>query len=311
MRVSFLLSKVLRGLVTLLLAVTFAFLVLRVSGDPVTLMLPDDTPPDIIERYREIYGLDRTLPEQYLRYVGGLLNGDFGYSFRDGRPALDVVLERVPQTLVLGTAGFLITSLVGIGAGIVAALKRGTPVDLAAMGFAVFGHSMPNFFFGIVMILLFAMTWRVLPSSGTGSFAHLIMPAVTLGIGGAGSIARFTRSSMLEVLHQPFMRTARAKGLKPARRVILHAVPNAAIPVITVLGLRLGGIVAGAVVVETVFAWPGVGQLLVTAVAQRDLAVVQTIVLLVALTMVLVNFLVDVVYGWLDPRMARAGKETA
>jgi len=311
MRASFLLSKVLRGLITLFLAMTFAFLVLRLAGDPVSLMLPDDTPPDVINRYQEIYGLDRSLPEQYLRYIGGLLHGDFGYSFRDGRPALDVVLERVPQTLILGAAGFFITSVIGICAGIVAALKRGTPVDIAAMGFAVFGHSMPNFFFGIVMILLFAMTWRILPSSGTGSLAHLIMPAITLGIGGAGSIARFTRSSMLEVLHQPFMRTARAKGLKPARRVILHAVPNAAIPVITVLGLRLGGIVAGAVVVETVFAWPGVGQLLVTAVGQRDLAVVQTIVLLVALTMVLVNFLVDVAYGWLDPRMARTGKETA
>lgn len=303
----FLIAKLARGPLTLLIAVTFVFVALRLAGDPISYMVADDTPPEVIQRYREIYGLDRSLPEQYLAYIGGLLRGDFGYSFRDGRPALEVVSDRIPQTVLLGLAGIAVTIIVGVTAGVIAALRRGTAIDRIAMSFAILGASVPNFFLGIIFILLFSMTWRLLPSSGIGTFWHLLMPALTLGLsggGGAGSIARFTRSSMLEVLNQPYMRTARAKGLRAGRRVLNHAIPNASIPVITVLGMRLGGIVSGAVVVETVFAWPGVGQLLATAVAARDLAVVQTVVLLVALTMVLVNLLVDIAYGWLDPRLA-------
>lgn len=177
------------------------------------------------------------------------------------------------------------------------------------MAFTIFGHSMPNFFLGILMILLFAMTWRVLPSSGAGSIEHLIMPAVTLGTSYAATVGRFTRSSLLEVLHQPFMRTARAKGVPFGRRIMGHALPNAGIPIVTVVGLRIGALIGGAVVVESVFAWPGVGQLLVNAVAFRDLAVVQTVVLLIAFTMVVVNFLVDVLYGWLDPRIGAGRRE--
>jgi peptide/nickel transport system permease protein len=307
MNFGFLIAKLLRGLLTMLVAVTFVFIVLRMAGDPISTMLPDDASPDVIERYRVIYGLDRSLPEQYILYINGLLHGDFGFSFRDGRPALSVVLERIPNTLLLGLAGILVTVLIGVTAGIIAALRRGTITDRLSMTIAIFGASMPNFFLGIVLIMLFSMTLRVLPSSGIGSFWHLVMPALTLGLsggGGAGSIARFTRSSMLEVLSQPFMLTAKSKGLRPPRRVLMHALPNAAIPVVTVLGLRLGGVVAGAVVVETVFAWPGIGQLLATAVATRDLAVVQAVVLLVALAMVIVNLLVDLAYGWLDPRIA-------
>jgi len=310
MRLQFILTKLLRGLLTLLLAVTFVFIVLRVSGDPVSMMLPDDTPPAIVAEYRAAWGLDRPLPEQYVRFIWSAVHGDLGYSFRDDRPALTVVLERVPMTLLLGVCGFIITVVIGLLAGIAAALKRGTSVDHAAMAFSIFGHSMPNFFLAILMILLFSMTWRLLPSSGGATWWHLILPAVTLGIINAGTVARFTRSSMLEVLHQPYMRTARAKGLRLTRRVMSHAIPNAAIPVVTVLGLRLGGLIAGAVVVETVFAWPGIGLMLVNAVGQRDLPVVQTIVLLVALTMVITNFIVDLTYGWLDPRIEnRPNKE--
>lgn len=309
-RLQFIILKLLRGLLTLLLAVTFVFIVLRVSGDPVSMMLPDDTPPAIVAEYRAAWGLDRTLPEQYIRFIWSALNGDLGNSFRDDRPALTVVLERVPMTLLLGGSGFIITVVIGLFTGIVAALKRGTSIDHAAMAFSIFGHSMPNFFFAILMILLFSMTWRLLPSSGGTTWWHLILPAVTLGIINAGTVARFTRSSMLEVLHQPYMRTARAKGLRLTRRVLSHAIPNAAIPVVTVLGLRLGGLIAGAVVIETVFAWPGIGLMLVNTVGQRDLPVVQTIVLLVALTMVVTNFIVDLTYGWLDPRIeTRQGKD--
>jgi peptide/nickel transport system permease protein len=311
MKMSFALTKLLRGLLTLLLAVTFVFLVLRLAGDPVALMLPDDVSPAVIERYRELWQLDRSLPEQYLGYLSGILRGDFGYSFRDGRPALEVVAERIPQTLLLGLTAYVLTAVIGIVSGTIAALNRGRALDNAVMAFSIFGHSMPNFFFGILMILLFAMNLRVLPSSGTGSLAHLVMPALTLGLGAAGTVARFTRSSMLEVLSQPYLRTAQAKGLGTARRVTFHAFPNAAIPILTVLGLRLGGLISGTVVVESVFAWPGIGALLVTSVTQRDLAVVQTIVILVALTMVLVNFAVDMAYGWLDPRLRTAAKGAA
>ncbi|MBB4002598.1 MAG: ABC transporter permease [Aurantimonas endophytica] len=309
MSMRFLLTKLLRAFLTLVLAVTFVFVVLRMSGDPVTQMLPDDTPAAVIAEYRAMWGLDRPLPEQYLRYIGGIAQGDFGFSFRDDRPALDVVLERLPLTLQLGLTALGLTLLLGLGAGILAALNRGTTVDHATMAFTILGHSMPNFFLGILMILLFAMTWRVLPSSGAGSFEHLIMPAVTLGTSYAATVGRFTRSSLLEVLHQPFMRTARAKGVPFRRRILNHALPNAGIPIVTVVGLRVGALIGGAVVVEPVFAWPGVGQLLVNAVAFRDLAVVQTVVLLIAFTMIAMNFLVDILYGWLDPRIGVGRRE--
>lgn len=303
MNVQFVLTKLFRAFLTLVLAVTFVFVVLRMSGDPVTQMLPDDTPPSVIAQYREMWGLDRPLPEQYLRYVAGILHGDFGFSFRDDRPALDVVLERVPLTLELGFTALAITVLLGLAGGILAALTRGSAIDQATMAFTIFGHSMPNFFLGILMILWLAMTWRILPSSGAGTWQHLVMPALTLGTGYAATVARFTRSSLLEVLHQPYIRTAKAKGVPFRRRILGHALPNAGIPIVTVIGLRLGGLIGAAVVVEPVFAWPGVGQLLVNAVAYRDLAIVQAVVLLIAFTMVVVNFLVDITYGWLDPRI--------
>ncbi|WAP67737.1 ABC transporter permease [Jiella pelagia] len=312
MSLRFVLGKLLRALLTLVLAVTFVFVVLRMSGDPVTQMLPDDTPASVVADYRQMWGLDRPLPEQYARYVAGILHGDFGFSFRDDRPALDVVLERVPLSLELGLTALALTIVLGIGGGILAALKRGTSVDHATMAMTIMGHSMPNFFLGILLILLFAMTWRILPSSGVGTWKHLILPAVTLGTSYAATVARFTRSSLLEVLNQPFMRTARAKGVPFRRRILGHALPNAGIPIVTVVGLRLGALIGGAVVVEPVFAWPGVGQLLVNAVAFRDLAIVQTIVLLIAVTMVVVNFMVDITYGWLDPRIrVDSGEATA
>ncbi len=303
MNIQFYLTKLLRGLMTLLLAVTFVFIVLRASGDPAEMMLSDEASPQAIEAFRERWGLDRSYLAQYGTYLAAVVRGDFGDSFRDGRPALQVVVERIPATLQLGITALLITLIIGIPAGILAALHRGKLVDHAAMSFTIFGQSVPNFFLGIVLILVFSMTLRWLPSSGTGTLWHLIMPALTLATATAATVARFTRSSMLDVLHQPYMRTARAKGIPHDRRVLRHALPNAAIPVITVVGMRIGGLIGGAVTIETVFAWPGVGMLLVNAVNQRDLAVVQAVVLLIAFTMVTVNLIVDFTYGWLDPRV--------
>ncbi|MDQ7249322.1 ABC transporter permease [Dongia sedimenti] len=310
MSLRFLAGKVLRALLTLWLAVTFVFIVLRMSGDPVQRLLPDDAPLSVIEAYRARWGLDRSLPEQYVTYLRSVAAGDLGISFRDDRPAIDVVMERVPATLRLGFAALAVTLLIGLPFGVLAALARGTLLDRGTMAFTILGHSLPSFFLGILLILTFSMYLRVLPSSGSATWLHLIMPALTLGTGAAGAIARFTRSSMLEVLNRPFMRTARAKGASPLRRIVGHALPNAAIPVITVLGLRVGALIGGAVVVEPVFGWPGVGNLLVGAVAQRDLAVVQTIVLMVAFTMAAINFAVDLTYGWLNPRVNMLGQGT-
>ena len=296
-------GTVLRCALTLLLAVTFVFVVLRLSGDPARIMLPDDTPLPVIEAYRARWGLDKPLLEQFIYYIRGLLRGDFGFSFRDNRDALTVVLDHVPPTLLLGGTALALMLLIGIPCGIFAALRRGTAADRLTMAFTIFGHSMPNFFLGILLIILFSLTLQVLPSAGNGSWTHLVMPALTLGTAGAGAVARFTRSSMLEVLRQPYMRTARAKGVPGWRRIAWHALPNAAIPIVTIVGLRVGALIGGAVVTEQVFGWPGVGLLLVNSVSQRDLAVVQTIVLMVAFTMVLVNLLIDLLYGWIDPRI--------
>jgi peptide/nickel transport system permease protein len=209
----------------------------------------------------------------------------------------------VPKTALLGGTAIAIALLLGVPLGVLAALYRDSWLDRTVMGLAVFGFSMPNFFLGILLILIFSLQLRWLPSSGSGTWWHLIMPALTLGTGFAAQIARYTRSSMIDVLSKPYMRTARSKGAGPARRVGLHALPNASVPVVTILGLKVGEMLGWAVVTETVFAWPGIGRLLTNAVATRDLAVVQCIMIVLAFTMVSANVIVDLVYGWLDPRV--------
>jgi len=305
---SYLVAKLLRLLVTMLLAVTFVFVVLRLSGDPVVALIPPDLPDDIIDEYRRRLGLDGPIWQQYLGYLGNVLRGEFGYSFRTAGPAADLVASRIGPTLVLGGLALGFALLVGIPLGIAAAVNRNRPADRLIMGFAVFGFAMPNFFLGILLILLFTLSLQWLPSAGWDGWRNLIMPVATLGLATAGSFARFTRSAMLEVLGAQYMLTAKAKGVSPRQRLLGHAFPNAAIPLVTLLGFSIGTMVAGAVVTETVFAWPGVGRLLVISVAERDLAVVQLIVILVALTMSLANLAVDIAYGLIDPRI-RASRD--
>ncbi len=309
MNLRFFSVKLFRALITLLLVVTFAFVILRLSGDPVEILLGDDIDQATLQHYRELYGLDRPLPEQYLRYFGGIARGDLGFSLADERAVTTVIAEAVPATLLLGFTALLISLAVGVPLGIIAALNRNKAIDRFVMTFAVLGFSIPNFFLGILLILLFSLWLRWLPSSGMGTIWHLIMPAVTLGLSSAGSLARFTRSSMLDVLNRSYVRTAVAKGVPRLRRIVLHALPNAAIPLVTVLGFRLGDLIAGAIVIETVFAWPGVGRLLVSAVSARDLAVVQGVLLMTAVTMVTANLLVDLIYGWIDPRIRTSGND--
>lgn len=299
----FWLIKLARTIVTLWFVVTFAFVVLRTSGDPVQTLLGPDALLEEIEQFREEWGLDRPLIVQYGLYAYNVLRGEFGKSYRDGRAVTTIIAERVPWTLLLGGAAYLLSVLVGVPAGILAALRRNGVVDRLIMSIAVFGFALPSFFLGILLILLFSLSLRWLPSSGTGTVWHLVMPALSLGLFTAGTLARFTRSAMLEVLSKLYMRAAKAKGASAWRRVLRHALPNAAIPVVTIIGLNLGALVSGAIVVETVFAWPGVGRLLVSAVSARDLAVVQALVLLVAFTMVAANLIVDLLYGVLDPRI--------
>jgi peptide/nickel transport system permease protein len=306
----FVATKVIRALITLWLVVTFAFFILHASGDPIEILIGDQAEQEVIDRYRELYGLDRPLHEQYLRYFFGLATGDLGFSLSDQRPVTTLLAEAIPATLQLGLTALVVSMLIGIPLGIIAALNRNKAIDRFVMTFAVLGFSIPNFFLGILLILFFSLWLRWLPTAGMGTLEHLIMPAITLGTAAAGSLARFTRSSMLDVLNKLYMRTALAKGVPRSRRIRWHALPNAAIPLVTVLGFRLGDLVAGSIVTETVFAWPGVGRALVSAVSARDLAVVQGVLLITACTMIVANLLVDLAYGWIDPRI-RASRRSA
>lgn len=309
MRPGYVLGKLGRGLLTVWIAVTFTFVALNLSGDPIEMLVGDQATPEVIEHYREKFGLDRPLFEQYFAYLSSVVQGDFGLSLSDQRPALELIASALPHTLRLGLVAFTLGLVLGVGAGIAAALNRNKPIDRIVMSFAVLGFSLPNFFLGILLILLFSLHWRMLPSSGDATAWHLILPAVTLGTHFAGTFARFTRSAMLEVLSRQYVVAARARGVPPFLRVLKHALPNAAIPIVTIIGLKLGDVVAGSIIVETVFAVPGVGRLLVNAVTSRDFALVQAILIMVAVTMVLANLAVDGVYALIDPRMRAARRE--
>jgi len=290
-------------MITIALVVTFAFVVLRLSGDPALIIMGPEAPPEVIAAFRKAWGLDDPIWMQYFDYFGAIAKGELGRSMRDGRPAIALVLERIPATLALTIPALLLKLAIGIPGGIFAALHRGSLIDRAVMIGAVAGFTVPSFVLGLVLVLIFAVQLGWLPSGGQETWRHAILPIVTLGIGGAAVLARFTRSAMLEVLGQPYIRTASAKGVSWRAVVLSHALPNAAIPTVTIIGFMVGTLIAGAVVVESVFSWPGVGRLLVVAVANRDLAVVQCILLLVAATMVTSNLIVDFLYGFLDPRL--------
>lgn len=295
--------RILRALVTITLVATFAFIVLRLSGDPAMIILGPDAPMQALENFRKAWGLDQPIWVQYTAYVGAIFEGDLGVSMRDGRSAIELVGERIPATLALTIPALLIKLLIGIPAGVYAALNRDSFIDRAVMLTAVIGFTMPSFVIGLILVLVFSVMLGWLPSGGQGSLLHAILPIATMGIGGAAILARFTRSAMIEILGQPYIRTASAKGVGWSQVVRGHALPNAAIPIVTIVGFMVGTLVAGAVVVESVFSWPGVGRLLVVSVSNRDLAVVQCILLLVAATMVVSNLIVDVLYGYLDPRL--------
>lgn len=304
--IRFIAIRLLRALVTVLAVMTFAFLVLRTSGDPAQVMLGPDMPQDAVDAFRKQWGLDRPLWQQYLSYIGSIFSGDFGVSMRDRSSALQLVLERLPATLMLTIPALLIQVVVGVSAGIYAALHRDSLIDRGSMMLAVLGFTVPSFVMGLVLVLIFSVSLGWLPSGGNATWAHAILPSLAFSVGWVGIFARFSRSAMIEVLGQPYIRTASAKGLRWRDVVRSHAFPNAAVPIVTLIGFQVGALVAGTVVVETVFSWPGIGRLLIVSVTNRDLAVVQCIMLLIALVMVISNLVVDLLYGWLDPRLRSA-----
>lgn len=299
---NYLLTRGLRSGLTVLLVVTFTFFILRMSGDPAMMILSADAPPEAIEAFRKSWGLDAPLTHQYFGYLSNIFAGNFGVSMRNGHSAMALVLEAIPATLAITLPAFVFKLLLGIPAGVFAAFHRNTWIDRLIMSFSVAGHSMPSFVLGVLLVLIFAVSLGWLPSGGYASWQHAILPIITLSIGGAAVLARYTRSAMLEVLGQPYIRAASAKGLRWHLVVIRHALPNAAVPILTIIGLMLGALIAGAVVVESVFSWPGVGRLIVSAVANRDLAVVQAALLLVTFSMVGANLLVDALNVLIDPK---------
>jgi peptide/nickel transport system permease protein len=303
MSTRYLLQKILRALITIWIIVTFIFIVLRISGDSALLIFGPDADEAALQALREAWGLNKPIWEQYVIYISRILHGDLGKSYLDGRDAIEVVAERIPKTLSLMGITAIVTFLIGIPAGIYSALHHNTKTDRATMTLSVMGLSVPNFFLGVLLMLLFSVTWRILPSAGSESVWHYIMPVVTMATAEAAVFARFTRSAMLEVLNQPYIRTAIAKGVPWKKVVREHALPNAAIATVTMAGFFVGSLIVGGVITENVFAWPGMGRLLVVSVANRDLAVVQVAVLIIAFSMVTSNLIVDLAYGWLDPRV--------
>jgi peptide/nickel transport system permease protein len=281
------------------------FLMLHlVPGDPVKLMLAEfGTNPEQVEMLRAQLHLDEPLPQQYGRFLWGVLHGDFGISIRTKRPVNKEIVDNLPSTFKLALAGLLFAGVLGTTLGIVAAIKQYTWVDAGSMFLALVGVSMPSFWLGLLFIFTFSLHLRLFPATGGGDLKHLVLPAVTLGLISSAIIARLTRSSMLEVLRQDYVTVARAKGLAEWSVIIRHALKNALIPVVTIFGLQFGQLLAGTVVIETVFARPGIGRTLVDAILSKDFPMVQGIVLVVALSYVLVNLAVDLVYGVLDPRI--------
>ncbi len=278
-----------------------------VPGDPVQLMLGEfQTTPEQIARLRSQLHLDDPLPVQFGRFVWDALHGDLGTSIRTRRPVTTEIADNFPSTLQLAVTGLVVAGVIGVTLGIVAAASRQTGVQLGAMLLALIGVSMPSFWLGLLLIFAFSLQIRLFPATGGGDLQHLVLPAITLGLGAAAILARLTRSSMLEVLRQEYVTTARAKGLAEWLVILRHALKNALIPVVTIFGLQFGQLLAGTVVVETVFARPGLGRLIIDGILNKDFPVVQGVVLVVAFSYVLVNLLVDVVYAVLDPRIRYA-----
>jgi peptide/nickel transport system permease protein len=300
------LRRLLRAVAALLVVTAVVFTLLHLSGDPAYILLTPEATAEDRAAFRAEYGMDRPLWVQYGRYLGRLVQGDFGQSLSFRTPAVAVALERLPATLELTLAAMALAVLISLPAAVLAAVRRGTLFDRALMIFTLIGQTVPTFWLGMVMILVLAVRFHLFPASGRGGVLHLVMPATALALWLTALLARVTRSEMIEALEQDYVRTARAKGLTERGIAARHALKNALLPIITVMGLQFGGLLGGAVMTETVFAWPGVGTMILDAILKKDVPVVLAGVVLVAVGFILVNLLLDLLYTVLDPRLRRA-----
>lgn len=303
MSARFVLERLVQALLTVLLLSLIVFGLARLTGDPVSLMVPMEATPEDIARIRASLGLDRSLPVQYWHFVSNALQGDFGRSLKWDRPALEMLMERFPATVVLAASSMAFGLLLALPVGIWSAVRRDTWFDHFGKIVALAGQSMPTFWFGILLILAFSLHLKLLPTSGYGLGAHLVLPTITLGTFVAASIMRVTRSAMIDALEMDHIRTARSKGVPEWRVILVHALKNGAIPILTISALQAATILRGAVVTETVFAWPGVGKIAIDAVYARDFPLVQASVLLMGVVFLAVNLVVDLLYVLLDPRI--------
>jgi peptide/nickel transport system permease protein len=302
----YILRRLFQSILVLFGVITVVFFILRLTGDPVRLMLPETASEEDVQNMTRNLGLDRPVWEQYLTYVGNVARLNFGESIRQrGQGAMQLVLDRYPATLRLAAAALALSVVLAFVFGMISAVKRYSLLDNVVMSIALFGQCVPNFWLGLMLILVFAVQLAVLPSQGygDGNLRYLILPAVTLAAPGLARLTRLVRSGMLDVLGEDYLRTARAKGLATRQVVFGHALKNAAIPLVTVIGLDVGVLLGGAVITETIFVWPGVGALAIESINGRDFPVVQASVFLIAATFVLVNLAVDLLYTWLDPRI--------
>jgi peptide/nickel transport system permease protein len=302
---AYLVSRLAQTALVVALALTAVFFMVRLSGDPVLLFLPMDIQAKDVSEFRQRLGFNDPLLVQYGRFVTGALRGDFGESLRYKQDALALVLERLPATLGLAAAALALTFSLAVPIGVISAVQRGSALDLLGMTLAVLGQAIPGFWLGLMLIYVFSVRLGWLPTGGTGGLAHLVMPCIVLAAFYAARITRLTRSSVLDTLNEEFVLTARAKGLAELVVIGKHALKNAAIPIVTLAGLETGQLLGGAVIAETIFAWPGVGRLTVQALLNRDFPVVLAAVFVISVTYTLINLLVDLLYGWLDPRTRR------
>lgn len=299
----FIIRRLVQSLFVLFGVSLFVFGLLHLSGNPVGLLLPPDATAETRAELEQRYGFDQPVYIQYLNYTRGVVQGDFGESMRSGQDAMTLVIERIPATFELAAAAMFFTIVIAFPIGIVAALNRGKIIDRLVMVFALLGQSFPVFFIGILFILFFGVRLEWFPVSGRGGFSNLILPALTLGMYGMARTARLVRSGMLDVMRSEYITTARAKGLTEFAIVHAHAIRNALIPIITVLGLDLATLLGGAIIAETIFSWPGLGRLIIYSIEARDYPVVQAAVFVIAVAYILINFLVDVLYAFVNPRV--------
>ena len=300
----YLVRRILLTIPVLLGVATLVFsLIHLVPGDPAQAMLGDGAAPQDIAELRKNLGLDRPLLEQYVTFLRHAITGDLGRSFRTGQPVTTMIIERVPATAELAVAAMIVAILIAIPLGVIAAVWRGTAADYGAMTFALAGVSIPNFWLGPLLAIVFAVELGWLPVSGRGTIAHLILPAISLGLALAAILARMTRASLLDELRELYVRAARARGVSRAAAITGHALRNSLIPLLTIVALQFGAVLTGAVITETIFAWPGIGRLLIQSIGFRDYPMVQGCILLIAVTYVTVNLITDLMYGVLDPRI--------